>query len=492
MNRQRVRAGDLVSIDIRTDAELTASASRGDTPAFEELYRRHAEAAWRVAMAVTRNRDDAADAVSDAFTRVFQALPKGRLDGDVPFRPYLLSATRNAAVDVLRRAGRLSPTDDMEDLSAPVTTGPSDRVVMTEDAALVAQAFSSLPERWRSVLWLTEVEGVPAREVAQRLGLTANGAAQLAVRARAGLRHRYLQAHVRSAPERKECRFTIEHLGAYVGGGLAARDIAKVDQHLAACEPCTARKDELDDLGSTLRRIIVPLPVGLAVLAAGKWRLAMGIAEEATRRGGGILSRFDATRRVVAGSAAGLVTLALLTLTHGSDHADSSTAPSREPRIAAPRHIDRPATVEGMTLEAPTPVAFESTAPAADTAPVAAEAAPAVASEAPQTAPFVLPEGGSTRVTEDPQPAAAPAAAAPAAQAPAKPQVQVGAGVASGGQTTVISVGLGEGACTGVVLAGVPIGCTPTPAPAEDAVSAGVDGQQVPTQVVTIPLPNLP
>ena len=101
MVRERARAGDL---HIPTDNELAGRATCGDVGAFDELYRRHAEAAWRVARAVTTDPHDAADAVADAFVQIFQALPLGRLDPGVPFRPYLLAATRNAAIDALRRS----------------------------------------------------------------------------------------------------------------------------------------------------------------------------------------------------------------------------------------------------------------------------------------------------------------------------------------------------------------------------------------------------
>ncbi|MGH9179086.1 MAG: RNA polymerase sigma factor, partial [Acidimicrobiales bacterium] len=169
--------------DQATDAELAVRAGSGDLEAFEALYRRHVEAAWRMALAITPNPDDAADAVSDAFIRVFQALPD-RLQAADYFLPYLLAAVRNAAIDVLRRGGRQRATDPREQHDWSVLgSEPAEVMVAGTDAALVARAFRSLPERWRSVLWLTEVEGIPAREVAGLLGVSANGVAQLAVRA---------------------------------------------------------------------------------------------------------------------------------------------------------------------------------------------------------------------------------------------------------------------------------------------------------------------
>src|SRR3954451_21547282 len=117
-----------------SDADLASRAAEGDADAFDELYRRHAEAAWRVAQAVAANSHDAADAVAEAFVQVFRALPAGRLTQGVPFRPYLLKATRNAAIDTLRRTQRVQPTANVGDLDvAALGAGPSEHVVVAEE-----------------------------------------------------------------------------------------------------------------------------------------------------------------------------------------------------------------------------------------------------------------------------------------------------------------------------------------------------------------------
>ena len=263
-------------LDKAADAELAPRAAEGDLDAFEELYRRHVEAAWRMALAVTANPHDAADAVSDAFTRVFQALPD-RPQAAHHFLPYLLAAVRNAAIDGLRRGGRQHTTDPGDHPEwATLGAEPGDQLVAEVEATLVSRAFRSLPERWRSVLWLTEVENIPAREVASLLGISANGVAQLAVRARAGLRQRYLQAHLRQTEVRVHCQDTVNRLGAHAAGALAPRDIAKVDQHLAGCDACRSRLAQLQDVTPCLRRSILPLPAALAALSVGKLHLASG------------------------------------------------------------------------------------------------------------------------------------------------------------------------------------------------------------------------
>jgi len=267
-----------------TDAELVDGVVAGYNDAFAQLYQRHSLAAWRLGQTVTGNPDDAADAVSEAFARVLVAVRAGHLDNGGSFRSYLLTATRNAALDNIRKTGRSRPTEQ-ESLTEVESTSPTPPELLTsdEEAALVAEAFRNLPERWQSVLWLTEVEGVPTKDAARRLGLSPNGTAQLAVRARSGLRERFLQAHLRTEAD-PQCRTTVNRLGAYVGGGLAPRDLAKVDQHLAGCTACESRRRELEDLGPCLRRAAVPAPLAVAgALGAGGSSVLFTLGEKAAR-----------------------------------------------------------------------------------------------------------------------------------------------------------------------------------------------------------------
>ena len=107
-----------------TDAVLVDRVVAGFEGDFDELYRRHASTAWRVAQAVTGNAHDAADAVAEAFARVFQAVKAGRLTDASAFRAYLMTATRNASLDTLRRGGKTRPTadDDLDKLELDADT----------------------------------------------------------------------------------------------------------------------------------------------------------------------------------------------------------------------------------------------------------------------------------------------------------------------------------------------------------------------------------
>ena len=221
-----------------SDAELITAVRAGDTSAYGVLYERHASAARTVARQYVRSGADADDVVSDAFARTLSVLQNGG-GPDVTFRAYLFTVVRRLSYDLVSGARRTQPTDDERTFESAF--GP---MASTEDPTLegferstVTRAYQDLPERWRAVLWYTEVENLSPAEIAPLLGLTANGVSALAYRAREGLRQAYLQQPLTSVPA-EECRTVNALLGSYVRGGLAKRETARVESHLEGCDDC--------------------------------------------------------------------------------------------------------------------------------------------------------------------------------------------------------------------------------------------------------------
>ncbi|WP_163573187.1 RNA polymerase sigma factor [Fodinicola feengrottensis] len=250
-----------------SDAELITAARSGEADAYETLYRRHCEAARRYALSLAGNPADRDDLVSEAFAKVLSALRAGG-GPDLAFRSYLLSVVRNAFYDRTRQERRVDVTDDMERHDTPVAF--ADTVVDGFERTLAARAFATLPERWQMVLWHTEVEGDSPAEVAPLLGLTPNGVAALAYRARERLRQAYLSVHCADVPQNTvvagtTCGWTTEHLGARVRGGLSKREATKVDAHLHDCAQCEVLYGELGELNSGLRGVLAPLILTAAV-----------------------------------------------------------------------------------------------------------------------------------------------------------------------------------------------------------------------------------
>ncbi|MGH1562233.1 sigma-70 family RNA polymerase sigma factor [Mumia sp. DW29H23] len=259
-----------------SDAELISAVRAGDNDAYGVLFERHRDAAQRMARQLVRG-GDADDLVSEAFIRVLDQLRAGS-GPDVAFRAYLLTAIRRLHIDRVRAEKRVQPSDDLERYDGGVEF--DDTAVAAFESSAAAQAFAALPERWQLVLWHLDVEGAKPADIAPMLGMTANGVSALAYRAREGLRQSYLQVHLADTAD-EECRWTTEHLGAYVRQGLGKRETTKVREHLDGCARCTAVYLELVEVNSGLRGLLAPVllgAVGLGYVADVRAHAAAGTA----------------------------------------------------------------------------------------------------------------------------------------------------------------------------------------------------------------------
>lgn len=222
--RSSDRAGRRRTVDgsTRPDSELLDWVREEDSErreaAVAELYRRHRGAASAVAARLVPAGADVDDVVEDAFERVNRAIRNGRGPTE-DFRSYLVVAVRSGASDLRRGAQRTLPSEEIEavDPDDPATTLLADL-----ERSSVGAAFAALPERWRTVLWLVDVEQRPASEVAVILGLRPNAVAALTYRAREGLRQSYLVASATDT-DPPECRAVRRDIGAYVRGRASGR-----------------------------------------------------------------------------------------------------------------------------------------------------------------------------------------------------------------------------------------------------------------------------
>ena len=239
-----------------SDGEYIERARAGDTSAFAELWRRHYRSAVRVARQFTSI--DADDLVSEAYVRIFQRV----LAGGGPtgaFRPYLYTTIRNLASS-WGAASRDVQVDMIEDFQDERI--PDDPSVWALDRTLTATAFRTLPERWQTVLWYTEVEGMDPHEVAPIMGMTANGVAALSYRAREGLRKAWLQAHISDTGMSDDCRWAMSKLGENARDGLGKREKTRLEAHLPGCARCSIVAEEVDEVGSRLALVLLPMMLG--------------------------------------------------------------------------------------------------------------------------------------------------------------------------------------------------------------------------------------
>ncbi|GAB3704900.1 sigma-70 family RNA polymerase sigma factor [Amycolatopsis oliviviridis] len=236
----------------------------GEDAAFGELFELHAAAVRRLARSLASDRSEAEDITAETFFRVLQALRRGAGPRDY-VRAYLLTVARRVSWE-WHGARRDVPVSD-DELTFRAGAG-ADTHARTAEHSLITTAFTSLPERWRSVLWQTEVEGEQPAMVAPHFGLSANATAALARRARQGLRAAYLQAHLSVNRGPDSCRAVVEKLGGFTAGSVTGAEARRIKTHLIACQSCRATHDELRDVCSSLRAhagvvaLLVPAAVG--------------------------------------------------------------------------------------------------------------------------------------------------------------------------------------------------------------------------------------
>ncbi|WP_306335504.1 sigma-70 family RNA polymerase sigma factor [Streptomyces sp. KL118A] len=274
-----------------SDADLIARMRSGDDSAYEELYRRHAEAVRRYARTCCRDAHTADDLTAEVFARMLQAV-RGGSGPEHAVRAYLLTTVRRVAAGWTKSAKREQLVDDFAVFAAQAARGAevSDddtldlgadvRAMHEAEQSMAMQAFRSLPERWQAVLWHTEVEDESPSDVATLFGLDANGTRVLASRAREGLKQAYLQAHVSATlTESEECARYADRLGAYARGGLRTRAERGLRKHLEECAKCRLAAGQIKDVASG-----IPAVVPIAVIG---WFGAAGYAKVAALVGGG-------------------------------------------------------------------------------------------------------------------------------------------------------------------------------------------------------------
>lgn len=254
------------------DRTLLERLRAGEDAAFGELFSRHSAAVFRLALGLAGDRAEADDLTAEAFFRVLQAIRRGAGPVD-NVRGYLLIVVRRVAWEWSMRR-RDVPVSD-EELTHRTPSDPDTSGQFTE-RNLIRRAFTSLPERWRKVLWKMEVEGERPAAVATNFGLSPNATAALARRARQGLRAAYLQAHL--AAERSSatgCRSVLEKLGAYTAGTTSGIERRRIRAHLGTCQSCTAMHAELLDVFTGLRSN--PGLAAAPVVAVAGWQLGAAI-----------------------------------------------------------------------------------------------------------------------------------------------------------------------------------------------------------------------
>ena len=160
------------------DSALVERCRAGDLTAFEPLVEKYRQRVWRLAFQVLRDREEAWDVAQEAFVRAYQAL--GTFRGDSAFYTWLFRIAMNLSQDRVRqRAARgrafgteRVPDEEWERTLAEDPRGPEAPDVSAQRAEKrerIMAALARLPENYRAIIMLSDLEGLSYREIAEVL-----------------------------------------------------------------------------------------------------------------------------------------------------------------------------------------------------------------------------------------------------------------------------------------------------------------------------------
>jgi len=177
-----------------SDTEVVARVRAGETALFEILMRRHNQRVYRVARAVLKDESDVEDAMQQAYVNAFFHLQQ--FEERAQFSTWLTRITLHEALARRRRTnaraevaatGGDETRELMETLSAP-QPDPEHQTYASELSHVLESAVDALPEAYRTVFMLRDVEGLSTSETAAGLELGEEAVKTRLHRARAMLR----------------------------------------------------------------------------------------------------------------------------------------------------------------------------------------------------------------------------------------------------------------------------------------------------------------
>jgi RNA polymerase sigma-70 factor, ECF subfamily len=161
-----------------TDEEIVDRVRGGETALYEIIMRRYNQRLYRVARAILRDDNEAEDVMQDAYVRAYQHL--GQFARRAPFSTWLTRIAVHEALARVRQRNRVEQIDDGEfegafvmNLAEP-SLDPEQTASTAELGHLLEEALLALPDQFRAVVMLRDVEDLNTEETAEALEISAD------------------------------------------------------------------------------------------------------------------------------------------------------------------------------------------------------------------------------------------------------------------------------------------------------------------------------
>ena len=160
----------MISTVTATDFELTQAAAKGDMAAFEEIYQRHHRRVYSICLRMLQNAYEAEDLTQDVFIQLYRKV--GSFRGDSAFTTWLHRMTVNQVLMHFRKRNvKFEKTTEEGETPDQVVAGTANPMKMPiVDKIALESAIDQLPDGYKNVFVLHDVEGFEHEEVARILG----------------------------------------------------------------------------------------------------------------------------------------------------------------------------------------------------------------------------------------------------------------------------------------------------------------------------------
>ena len=236
------------------DQALVEAARGGDRRALEKLLERHQGAVYRFGMKMCGEAEDAKDVLQETLFAAVRTLPDFR--GASSISTWLYTIARSFCLKKRRTSkfapGRIESLEAQGEASAEVADSrrtPEEDASARQTKQVLDAAIAELEPMYREVLVLRDIEGLPAAEVAEILGLTVEAVKSRLHRARVAVRERVAPVlapqAVATAQPGPSCQDVVMMFSRRLEGEVDAGACAALEAHLQTCASCRGRCDSL-------------------------------------------------------------------------------------------------------------------------------------------------------------------------------------------------------------------------------------------------------
>jgi RNA polymerase sigma-70 factor, ECF subfamily len=161
---------------LANEENVVKRAKAGDTQAFETIIEAFQDVVYTKAYYIMGNRDDALDIMQSVFLKVLLSIRRFR--GGSLLSTWIYRITVNTCLRELKKRKRVPP------LEVDISLTPTDRTIQFDDEDIAMKTLAKLPEPYRIILVLREMEDLSFKKIANKLKITPNLAKVRAFRAK--------------------------------------------------------------------------------------------------------------------------------------------------------------------------------------------------------------------------------------------------------------------------------------------------------------------